>query len=177
MPSLLVRSSGEWPVKRSDLSIAALATLVFVAAWLMPSIALGDDPASENELQIERQLGCPVCTNLPLNVCDNQICQQMKGVIRDKLAAGETPDQIVAYFVSKYGDGVLLTPPQQGFSLAVWYFPVVAVLLAAIAIGLFLQASLLRQERIDRRLGDADLDLDCYRREVRRDVADSGDQS
>ncbi|HLZ08423.1 MAG TPA: cytochrome c-type biogenesis protein [Chloroflexota bacterium] len=163
-------------MKRSDLSVALLATILIAAAWLAPSIARADEPASESELQVERQLGCPVCTNLPLNVCDNQICLQMKGVIRDKLAAGETPDQVVAFFVSRYGDGVLLTPPQQGFSLAVWYFPVVAVLLGAFAIGAFLQASLLRQSRIDRRLGDADPDLEAYRREVRRDVDGSGDR-
>jgi cytochrome c-type biogenesis protein CcmH len=164
-------------VKRSELAVAALTTILFLAAWLAPSIAFADEPASESELQIERQLGCPVCTNLPLNVCDNQICQQMKGVIREKLAAGQTPDQIVAFFVSRYGDGVLLTPPQQGFSLAVWYFPVVAVLLGAFAIGAFLQASLLRQANVDRRLGEADPDLEIYRREVRRDVGGSGDET
>ena len=163
-------------MKRSDLSLAVLATILAVVVWLTSAIAFADDPASESELQIERQLGCPVCTNLPLNVCDNQICQQMKGVIREKLAAGDTPDQVVAFFVSRYGDGVLLTPPQQGFSLAVWYFPVVAVLLAAIAIGAFLKASLVRQARIDRRLADADPDLEIYRREVRREVGSSGDQ-
>ena len=83
-------------MKRFDLSVAAFVTILFVAAWLSPSIAFADDPANESELQIERQLGCPICTNLPLNVCDNQICLQMKGVIREKLAAGETPDQVVA---------------------------------------------------------------------------------
>jgi len=128
------------------------------------------------ELQVERQLGCPICTNLPLNVCDNQICQQMKGIIRQKLDSGESPNQIVAFFVSRYGDGVLLTPPQEGFSLAVWYFPVVAVALGGLAIWVFVRASLRRQRQIDRRLGESESDLEAYRRKVRREVESIGDQ-
>jgi cytochrome c-type biogenesis protein CcmH len=163
-------------VKRSDLRwILLIAGCVLIASFTT-TIALADDPATEAELQVERQLGCPICTNLPLNVCDNSICQQMKGVIREKLAAGQTPDQVVAFFVSRYGDGVLLTPPQQGFSLAVWYFPVVAVLLGGCLVWVFVRASLRRQEQIDHRRRDPEPDLDGYRDAVRRDVARSGEE-
>lgn len=163
-------------MKRFDLVPVLLIAFWFTVASLAPTLAFADDPASEAELQVERQLGCPICTDLPLNVCDNQICLQMKGVIREKLAAGESPDQIVAFFVSRYGDGVLLTPPQQGFSLAVWYFPVVAVLFGGILVWAFVRASLRRQAQIDRRRHDVEPDLDAYRQEVRRDVTRSGEQ-
>lgn len=138
---------------------------------------MADDPASDREIQIERQLGCPICTNLPLNVCDNQICQQMKGVIRQKLADGETSDQIIAYFVSRYGEGVLLLPPDHGFNLAVWYLPVAAVLLGALIVLGFVRASIQRQHLIQRRLGAEDPRLERYRQAVRRDVAELGDES
>lgn len=163
-------------MKRSDQAAVLFLAMCCLVASLAPALVFADDPASEAELQIERQLGCPICTNLPLNVCDNQICLQMKGVIREKLAAGETPDQIIAFFVSRYGDGVLLTPPQQGFSLAVWYFPGLAVLIGGLLVWIFVRASLRRQAQIDRRRRDAEPDLEAYRQEVRRDVARSGEQ-
>jgi cytochrome c-type biogenesis protein CcmH len=147
------------------------------ATAIQGGTAIADDPASNGEIQIERQLGCPICTNLPLNVCDNAICEQMKGVIRQKLSDGETSDQIVAYFVSRYGDGVLLLPPERGFNLAVWYLPVLAVVLGALVVWGFVRASIRRQRVIQRRLGTEDPRLERYRQVVRRDIAELGDQS
>lgn len=153
-----------------------LILLVLLALLFTTSVVFADDPASAQELQVERQLGCPICTNLPLNVCDNQLCVQMKGVIRQRLAAGDTPDQVVAYFVSRYGEGVLLTPPQQGFNLAVWYLPAVAVLLGIAVVWYFVRRSVRRQRAIDTRLGLGDPELDTYRRQVRREVGQLGDR-
>jgi cytochrome c-type biogenesis protein CcmH len=144
--------------------VAALASLLFASA------ALADDPLAAKELQVERQLGCPICTNLPLNVCDNQICVQMKGVIHDKLAAGETPDEVVAYFVNRYGEGILLTPPEQGFNLAVWYLPVAALALGALVVWMVVRRSLQRQRVVEARLRRSDPALDAYRERVRRDL-------
>ena len=164
-------------MKRCDWGLILIVAICFFAASLAPTIAAADDPASEAELQIERQLGCPICTNLPLNVCNNQICVQMKGVIRQKLAAGETPDQIIAFFVARYGDGVLLVPPQQGFSLAVWYFPGLVILVGGLLVWVFVRASLLRQNQLERDRRVEEPGLDAYRQEVRRNVARSGEQS
>jgi cytochrome c-type biogenesis protein CcmH len=49
----------------------------------------------------------------------------MRGVIRTKLQAGESDQQIIDYFVERYGDGVLIEPPRRGISLLVWLAPVV----------------------------------------------------
>ena len=136
----------------------------------MVSPAYADDPLAAKELQVERQLGCPICTNLPLNVCDNQLCQEMRGVIRQKLEAGETPDQVVAFFVSRYGDAVLLEPPQRGFSLAAWSMPFLAIAVGALIFFAFLRQSLRRRATIARRLVVEDPALDEYRARVRREL-------
>ena len=124
------------PGRGSLAAFVALTMLVAILGMFTPThLAYADDPLAAKEMEVERQLGCPICTNLPLNVCDNQICTQMKGIIHQKLADGETPDAVVDYFVSRYGEGILLTPSQQGFNLAVWYLPVAAILVGALKIG------------------------------------------
>lgn len=167
-----MRRSNPWRLARIAPSLLAAALfasfLVLTLAAVQPTHA--EDPLADKELTVERQLGCPVCTNLPLNVCDNQICQGMKNVIHEQLAAGKSPDEVVAYFVSRYGEGVLLTPPRQGFNLAVWYLPIVAVLLGAAIVWSFLRRSLQRQRTLARRLATSDPDLNRYRQQVRHEV-------
>jgi cytochrome c-type biogenesis protein CcmH len=146
-----------------------LAVLVlFASAAVRPVHA--DDPLAQKQMEVERQLGCPVCTSLPLNVCDNQICAQMKGVIHDQLAAGKTPDEVVAYFVARYGEGILLTPPRRGFNLAVWYLPFLALLAGAAIVWAVLRRSLERQRSAAGRLARVDPHLSRYRERVRTEV-------
>ncbi len=59
----------------------------------------------------------------------------MRALIREKLAAGESPDQIIAYFVSRYGEWILLEPPRRGLGWIVWIAPLgVLVLGGALAV-------------------------------------------
>ncbi len=154
----------------SAFTLLLLLLVGLVAVLALPRPAYADDPLATKELQVEQQLGCPICTNLPLNVCDNQLCQEMRGVIHQKLSEGETPDQVVAYFVSRYGDAVLLSPPQRGFSLAAWYLPFLALAAGAVVFLAFLKRSLRRQKVVERRFAFGDPALDQYRQQVRRDL-------
>jgi cytochrome c-type biogenesis protein CcmH len=108
---------------------AALVLALAVAALTVAVLAASDghraeaqEPPSEAELeaqalQIERQLLCPQCTNKRLDVCELAICQDMKQVIRDRLAAGDEPDDIIFAFSARYGDRVLAELPREGFNL------------------------------------------------------------
>jgi cytochrome c-type biogenesis protein CcmH len=55
------------------------------------------------------------------------MARQMRDLIRERLAAGDTPQQIRAYFVERYGEWVLLAPPARGLNLALWLAPFVAL--------------------------------------------------
>ncbi len=63
----------------------------------------------------------------------------MRGVIRAKLAAGESDQQILDDFVASYGDSILTEPPKHGISLGVWVGPVVGVGLGAVLVTLLLK--------------------------------------
>jgi cytochrome c-type biogenesis protein CcmH len=83
------------------------------------------DPLDDETRRIGKQLQCPVCSGASVADSPSDLAGQMRSVIRAKLQAGERDDQIVAYFVERYGDGVLIEPPRRGIGLAVWLVPIV----------------------------------------------------
>ncbi len=105
--------------------IAALAPLAGSAA------AQGTTPTDDEVNAIAKQLYCPVCENIPLDVCPTQACAQWRDTIRLKLAEGWTERQIKDYFVEQYGARVLATPPAEGLNWLVYILPPVAFLAGA----------------------------------------------
>lgn len=77
---------------------------------------------------IASELRCVVCQNLSVADSPAEMAVQMRGIVREQLQAGKTPDEIRSYFVSKYGEWVLLAPPAHGFNLMVWILPFVVLL-------------------------------------------------
>ena len=127
--------------RRLVLAVMALALVIIAGA---PAAALAQHPARHVEEQvvyeIAAQLRCVVCQNLSVADSPSEMALQMRSVIKERLAAGESSDQVVRYFVDKYGDWILLSPPRRGFSLLVWIFPFVAVV-----VGLGIVALVLRR--------------------------------
>jgi len=79
---------------------------------------------SDNEVNaVAKNLYCPVCENISLDVCPTTACAQWRALIREKLAAGWSEDQIKDYFVAQYGDRVLSTPPTRGLNWLVYILP------------------------------------------------------
>lgn len=107
--------------------LALLAgALVFFAR---PALAQNPQPTpSDDEVnRVARQMFCPVCENVPLDVCPTQACHDWRELIRQKLAAGWTDQQIKDYFAVQYGDRVLSEPPRRGLNWLVYILPVVAL--------------------------------------------------
>jgi cytochrome c-type biogenesis protein CcmH len=108
--------------------IRRLARTIGVAFLLLPlwaAAAQGPTPAPAEVMAVAEKLYCPLCEGIKLSDCELQVCEQMRRVIAEKLAAGESEEQIVQYFVEQYGDQVLGAPPRRGFNLLVWAVPVV----------------------------------------------------
>ncbi len=150
------------------MSRAAAVALVFLLpllAWAAPP------PGSVNEdtvHQIAAGLRCVVCQNLSVADSPSETANQMRGIIRERLQAGDTPEQVVAYFVDKYGEWILLSPRPHGFNLLVWVLP-----FAGIAVGLV--AILLLARRWSRRTAAAPVAeaIDATTRErIRREMTE-----
>jgi cytochrome c-type biogenesis protein CcmH len=93
--------------------------------------AQGTSPTDDEVNAIAKQLYCPVCENVPLDVCPTQACAQWRETIRLKLAEGWTEQQIKDYFMEQYGARVLATPPAEGLNWLVYVLPPVAFLIGA----------------------------------------------
>ena len=101
---------------------------------LLPAAVYAQDDVSDDEVnEVAKDLYCPVCESTPLDVCPTQACADWRELIRTKLAAGETQQDVLDYFARQYGDGVLANPPRRGVSLIVlWVLPVLVVLLGGL---------------------------------------------
>ena len=98
--------------------------VMMVSAQNVDTGTISDDEVNA----IAKQLYCPVCENIPLDVCGTQACAQWRELIREKLAEGWLEDEIKEYFVLQYGDRVLAEPPRRGLNWLVYVVPPVAFL-------------------------------------------------
>jgi cytochrome c-type biogenesis protein CcmH len=80
-------------------------------------------PTDDEVNAIAKQLYCPVCENVPLDVCGTQACAQWRELIREKLIEGWTEEEIKDYFSAQYGDRVLSEPPARGLNWLVYVIP------------------------------------------------------
>ena len=108
-------------------------TVILLVALSLVSEVLAQAPSplqpSDDQVNaIAKQLYCPVCENIPLDVCGTQACAQWRELIREKLGQGWSEAQIKQYFVDQYGDRVLATPPARGLNWLVYIVPPLAII-------------------------------------------------
>lgn len=96
--------------------------------------AATQEPAVRRQTELDREvrrisagIRCVVCRGQSIQESNAQLAQEMRGVIRQQLEAGRTPDEVRAYFLERYGDDILLLPPARGFNLVVYFLPIVLI--------------------------------------------------
>jgi cytochrome c-type biogenesis protein CcmH len=99
-----------------------------VEARARPAVATVADSALEAQTTaVASTLRCPVCQGESIQDSPSDLARQMRAVVRDRLRAGETPDQVKAYFASKYGEWILLEPTMKGLNILLYAIPVLLV--------------------------------------------------
>jgi cytochrome c-type biogenesis protein CcmH len=88
---------------------------------------------SDDEVNaIAKELYCPVCENIPLDVCPTQACAEWREDVRDKLTQGWSKEEIKQYFINRYGDRVVAAPPARGLNWLVYVLPPLVIVLGAV---------------------------------------------
>lgn len=92
----------------------SLRFIITTLLMLICSSVLAQDspaPVTDDDVNsVAQQMYCPVCENIPLDVCPTDACKQWRDEIRTQLEAGLPPDEIIKGFVARYGDQVVGTP-------------------------------------------------------------------
>jgi cytochrome c-type biogenesis protein CcmH len=116
-----------------------LAKSLILILFLLSFGGIGHASLSEDELQagtkeVAKTLRCAVCQSESVWESNAELALQMREIIRERLQQGESPSQIRAYFVSRYGDFILLKPRTIGLNWLLWGGPFLLLILG----GLFL---------------------------------------
>lgn len=106
-----------------------------------PRVAVGDSALERRTREVASGLRCPVCQGLSIADSPSELALEMKGLVREQLAAGKTPDQIRAYFIGKYGEWVLLEPKAEGLNLLVYVLPLTLVVGGALFVIRYVRAN------------------------------------
>ena len=113
---------------------AAVVALLVALATPVHAQAQSDSVLEARTTAVARQLRCPVCQGESIQDSPAQLAKEMRDLMREQLRAGRSPDEVKAYFVSKYGEQILLQPKATGFNLVAYALPWVAVLVGLLVI-------------------------------------------
>jgi cytochrome c-type biogenesis protein CcmH len=149
--------SAEWQWRLVAVGLVLLGAVI-------PIFAAAQADLDEQARALAAQLRCPVCQNLSVADSSSELARDMRAVIRAELQAGRTPEEIKAYFVSKYGDWILLWPRPRGLTWLLWLGP-----FAGAAAGLLVAARVARRWR--RRRAPPRLADPALLAQVRREAA------
>jgi len=125
------------------------ALLMILALGAAPALAVQPDevmkdPALEARARaLSEELRCLVCQNQSIDDSDAQLARDIRVLIRDRIAQGESNETVRAYLVSRYGDFILLKPPFKPETILLWLSP-------AAVLGAGLAAALLARRRAPR---------------------------
>lgn len=118
------------------MSINIKSIIVFCLALSFSSAgfseALIEDPIERKMLDIAIKLRCTVCQNQPVSESNSGLAIDMRNLITEKLKEGKEEPEIVKFFVDRYGDYVLLKPPQSGNGLLLWVMPPILLLFSVV---------------------------------------------
>lgn len=104
--------------------------IIVVVALAVGTFGQSEPSNAERAQQIASTIRCPSCRSQAASSSDTPSSQAVRSLIKERIAAGDTDEQIRDFVASRYGREVLLDPSGSGFGGVVWALPVVLVIVA-----------------------------------------------
>lgn len=179
---LAVPRAGRALSDKMAIILMGLMSLVFIL--MAASLADAQEQAVHGKLplmkleEVTNLIMSPGCSYIyTLTLCPSSEADQMRELVKDKLIAGETSDQILDYFAEIYGPRVLAQPAKKGFYLVAWWFPYFLIFDVILIAGVILMVWRKKAIRMESDVSEDDLDAqaseimeveDLLEEEVRR---------
>lgn len=117
--------------------LVLMATCAFplsVAHAVNPDEILPDAALEKRARSISAELRCMVCQNESIDDSNAELARDLRLLVRDRLKAGDTDEQVRDFIVARYGEFVLLKPRLSAHTALLWGFPVIVLLVGGAAI-------------------------------------------
>ena len=99
------------------------------AGQTAPEVPLADAALEARALALHREIRCLVCQNQSIAESNAELARDLRRLVRERLTAGDSDDEVTAYLVARYGDWVLLKPPFRAITALIWLAPILLLLL------------------------------------------------
>src|SRR5215470_15895156 len=119
--------------------LVGLAAFTSLAHAVTPDEVLPDPKLEMRARAISQVLRCVVCQNQSIDDSNAPLAHDLRVLVRERLASGDTNEQALNFIVARYGNFVLLNPPMQLNTLALWLGPTLFVLIAAMGFGRYVR--------------------------------------
>ncbi len=106
-----------------------------------------DDPVLEARARaLGKELRCLVCQNQSIDDSDAPLAADLRRLVRKRLLAGDTDEEVKAFLVARYGDFILLRPPIRPSTWLLWGGPFAVLILGGVSVGLYMRRRSARGE-------------------------------
>ena len=112
-------------LNRALSSLMAIALIIGTsAAYAVHPDEIMANPVQESRArELSRELRCMVCQNQSIDDSDAPLARDLRLLVRERIASGESNSQVIEFLVARYGDFVLLRPRFIGVTLLLWLLP------------------------------------------------------
>ena len=114
---------------------------IFLLFLISSSLAFAADEKFRDNREffkdVAGELRCPTCTGLSVLDSDATFSVQIKDQVDEQIKEGKSKDEILSFFVDRYGPWILREPPKSGFNLMAWATPIALLLAGPILIWMF----------------------------------------
>jgi cytochrome c-type biogenesis protein CcmH len=149
---------------------------VVIALYGVQSLSLAQEEKSidDQTKELSYLLMCPVCQGQSVGESNSNLAHDMRDIIRKQLEAGKSKDEVLAYFISSYGESILASPPPKGLNWLLWLLPGVGIILGGIGITLFLFKAQKEDKKEDSHKVDTQPKIDNkYMKRIEEELEDS----
>ncbi|MCY4140276.1 MAG: cytochrome c-type biogenesis protein CcmH [Rhodobacteraceae bacterium] len=115
----MTRRNGNWMI-RWTLAVLLLGLVASPAIPVEPDEMLEDVELEARAQEISRQLRCLVCRNESIDSSNADLAADLRKLVRERLTAGDSDQQVLDYVVDRFGEYVLLKPGKGGSNLILW---------------------------------------------------------